>query len=72
MVDRLRQRRLRLTGISLYAIATGLIVWQFLRYSARIDEVDAASGYAVPLDFVLLGAGIGCVVVAVVILRRLN
>ena len=72
MVDHLRQRRLRLTGIGLFAVAAGLIVWQSLRYSARIDEVDNGFGYLVPLDFVLIGAAIAGLVAAVVILRRLD
>lgn len=72
MVDRLQLRRLRLTGVGLYAIAAALVVWQSLRYSARIDEVDAGYGYLDPFDIVLPGMAIACVVIAVVILRRLD
>lgn len=67
-----RQRRRRLAGIGLYVIAIGLIVWQSVRYSARLDEVDAGAGYLEPLDFVLIGITIACVVVAFMIHRRLD
>lgn len=67
-----RALRLRLTGVGLYAVALGLIGWQHARYSARFDEVDAAAGYLVPFDVALGAATIVCVVVAWVILRRID
>ncbi len=72
MLDAQRHSGPRLLGVGLYAIAVGLIVLQSFRYSARFDEVDAASGYLVPFDFVLVGATVACVVVAWLIHRRLD
>ena len=67
----IQQSRLRWLGIGLYAAAVALWLRLWLGLSARFDEVDAATGYLLPGDFALAGAGLACAVVGFLLHLRL-